>query len=246
MKFSIILPAYNEEDHIGESIEQVSRYLDSLELDYEIIIVDDGSKDETKRQASKYVLDGKIRIFGYDQNMGKGYAIRYGCMHSLGDYVFFMDSDLDIDTLNLAAYLRSIKDADLVIASKRHPRSNVDEPLIRRVLSLGLYFLIRLMTGVQVSDTQTGLKGFRSESLKKILPLLSVKKYAFDIEVLVVAQLLRMKIVELPVKVHLDASFGVRHIVQMALDLLGITYRLRVKHWYQNNLNNQATKTFLS
>ncbi len=242
MKVSVILPAYNEEDSIGEAVGSVSQRLESMGQDYEIIVVDDGSSDGTKSRASEYTLDKKIRVLGYDQNMGKGYALKYGAMCALGDFVFFMDSDLDIEASNLARYLKAVQDVDLVIASKRHPLSKVDEPLSRRVLSFSFNMLVRLLTGVQASDTQAGLKAFSSESMKKILPLLSVKKYAFDVELLVVARLLKMKVVELPVKIQLSAGFSIRSIARMAVDLLGIAYRLRIIHWYQRNINNQTPK----
>lgn len=244
-KVSVVMPAFNEEEVIGSSIRTTCEALDREHLDYDLIVVNDGSTDLTFKtvagEAAKY--GGRVRVVGYDPpNRGKGHALRCGAMYARGDYVVFMDSDLDIGSSNLVTYLKSFQDADLIIASKRHPRSRVEQPFSRRVLSLCFHFLVRLLTGVRVSDTQAGLKGFRSESLKKIIPLLSVKKYAFDVEVLVVARLLKMKIVELPVTVHMDAGFSVRHIARMVVDLLGITYRLRIKHWYQKNLNNQAAK----
>jgi hypothetical protein len=98
----------------------------------------------------------------------------------------------------------------------------------------------RILTGLDVSDTQSGLKAARSEALYKILPLLSVKRYAFDVEFLVVASLLGMKIKELPVDINLDSMFGMRKVVRMGVDLLGIVYRLRLIRWYQKNLQAQS------
>jgi hypothetical protein len=107
------------------------------------------------------------------------------------------------------------------------------------MLSIGFHNIARLLTGITVSDTQTGLKAFRRESLDRILPLLSVKRYAFDVEVLAVAQLLGMRVVEMPVNIRMDAHFKLKDVFRMVIDLLGIAYRLRITHWYKKNLNNR-------
>jgi len=237
-RVTVILPAYNESDNVGKMLQAMGKTLDGIAVSHEVILVDDGSTDDTRQKAIRTNVPG-LRVVWYNENIGKGYALKYGARFALGKFVFFMDSDLDIEPSNLVRYLKGVQDADLVIASKRHPRSKVEEPLMRRMLSLGFHILVRLLAGIRVSDTQAGLKAFRSESLRKILPLLTVKNYAFDVEVLTVAQLLKMRIVELPLTVHQGAHFEVKHIVRMAVDLLGITYRLRVKHWYQKNLNNR-------
>jgi hypothetical protein len=96
--------------------------------------------------------------------------------------------------------------------------------------------LERILTGVRATDTQAGLKAARSGALYRILPLLSVKKYAFDAELLSVASLLDLRIKELPVFIELKASFSIRKVFRMFIDLLGIAYRLRVSRWYQRNM----------
>ncbi len=244
-KVTVVMPAFNEEEIIDSSIRSTCETLEKECADYDLIVVNDGSTDSTFKvimeEAAKH--EGRVKILGYDYpNKGKGFALKYGAMFAEGDYVIFVDSDSEIEPSNLARYLNGLRNADIVIASKRHPQSRVEEPFSRVFLSLGFQSLVRLLTGVKVSDTQAGLKGFRVESLRRILPLLSVKKYAFDVEVLVVAQLLNMKVVELPVTIYLDANFKVRNIARMAIDLLGIAYRLRVKHWYQKNLYNKAAQ----
>jgi hypothetical protein len=94
------------------------------------------------------------------------------------------------------------------------------------------------VAGVRVSDTQSGFKAFRSEALAKAMSLVSVKHYAFDVELLAVAKLLKLRIVEVPVRIRLGSLFSARQVVRMLVDLLGITYRLRVIRWYQKNLYN--------
>jgi hypothetical protein len=109
----------------------------------------------------------------------------------------------------------------------------VEIPLIRRVLGHGFNVLVRLLTSVKLRDTQTGLKAIRRTALEDIFPRLTVKRYAFDVELLAVANLFGLKIVELPVRLKLDRMFSLREVWHMFVDLLGIAYRLRVKKWYQ-------------
>jgi hypothetical protein len=132
-------------------------------------------------------------------------------------------------------YVEALGSADFVIGSKRHPLSTVRTPAGRRFLSLGFNVLERILTGVKASDTQAGLKAARSTALYQVLPLLSVKRYAFDAELLAVASLFDFKIKELPVNIDLKATFSARQVFRMFIDLLGIAYRLRIRHWYQQN-----------
>jgi glycosyltransferase involved in cell wall biosynthesis len=236
-KISVVLPAYNEENQISETVRKVKSSLDG-NYEYEIIIVDDGSRDGTRNEALR-IADGRtVKVVAYDQNMGKGHAIKCGLKNATGDVLVFLDSDTEIDPRVLERYVLALNDAGLAIGSKRVAGSHVHVPFARRFLSFGFFVVMRLMTGLKVSDTQTGLKAGRKEALSKILPLLSVKRYAFDVEILVVAQLLHTKIVELPVDITLSARFSAKAVLRMWIDLMGITYRLRIKRWYQKNLLN--------
>jgi glycosyltransferase involved in cell wall biosynthesis len=242
-KISVIMPAYNEEGKIAECVAHARAHLESLACPYEIIIVDDGSTDGTRAEAIRVSDNPDVRVVGYDRNRGKGSAIKYGTKYVTGDLVVFMDSDAEVaPTFSkpdlVRQYVTLLRESDIALASKWHPDSEVSAPAMRRLLSHAFHVLVMLLTGVRVSDTQSGFKVFRREALDKIMSLISVKRYAFDVELLVAAKLLELRIVELPVRIHLGSSFSVRHILRMFVDLLGITYRLRVIHWYQKNLSN--------
>jgi len=112
----------------------------------------------------------------------------------------------------------------------------VDASLVRKLLSRGFNVLVRLLTGLRVCDTQCGIKAVRREAFEKIFRRLSVKRYAFDVELLVLAKLHGLTVVELPVKVTLKNRFSFREIWRMFLDLLSIAYRLRVKRWHQRGI----------
>lgn len=236
-KLSVIMPAFNEQDHIQDSIKRVMNVAQGLGLEYEVIIVDDGSKDLTRAVARNGTKDKRLKVVGYDKNKGKGYAIKHGFGHSIGDIVVFLDSDLDIDAGLLKQYVEILKDSDMVIASKRHPLSEVKVPFKRWFLSYAFHAIVKLLTGVKVTDTQSGLKAFRRTALQRMFKLVLVKKFAYDVELLCVASLLKLRIAEMPVKMTIGNGFSVRYIYRMVLDVLGIAYRLRVLMWYQRNLS---------
>jgi glycosyltransferase involved in cell wall biosynthesis len=236
------MPAYNEADNIRQSIAGTEKELESVTPDFEIIVVDDGSEDGTGA-AVESLANRRVRLVSYAQNKGKGFALKKGFNLATGGLSLFLDSDSEIHARDLSAYVKALGTADVAIGSKRHPLSVVRTPIIRRFLSLGFNILERLLTGVQASDTQAGLKAIRSSALYRILPLMSVKRYAFDAELLTVATLLNFEIVELPICVDLRVSFSARQLFRMLIDLLGIAYRLRVRRWYQKNSVN-LSKTY--
>lgn len=229
------MPAYNEANCIRQSISEVRKRFEAVSQDFEIIVVDDGSSDGTRKIAERF--SGKrFKIVGYDNNQGKGHAIKLGLYNATGEFAFLLDSDLEIHPKELVSYIEALGSADFVVGSKRHPLSTVRTPATRRFLSLGFNFLERFLTGVHATDTQCGLKAARSAALYQVLPLLSVKRYAFDAELLTVASLFGYTIKELPVDIDLKATFSVRQVFRMLIDLLGISYRLRLTKWYQKNM----------
>jgi len=238
-----LLPTYNEMDNIAAAVQSLLREVEASGIrSYEILVVDDGSTDGTRAEALRIADGNRIKVLGYSGNMGKGYATKYGVNKASGSIIVFLDSDLEIDSRLLPTYINALQHFDLVIASKRHPKSRVEAPILRRFLSYGFHILAKLLTGVTVSDTQSGLKAARTEVLKRIFSLLLVKKYAFDLELLVVAQLLDCRIQELPVEIKLGSQFGLREMVRMFVDTLGIAYRLRINGWYLANLRSERPR----
>jgi glycosyltransferase involved in cell wall biosynthesis len=234
VELSLVLPAYNEEDSIEVALDTLDRVVKDTRLRYEIVVVDDGSIDSTRVKAIKYAnRNGHVRVISYDKNVGKGYAVKKGFLKAVGDAVVFTDSDMEIDLEGVSRYVEALRFGDIVIASKWHPESLVKIPLIRRILGHGFNMLVRLLTGVKMKDTQTGLKAIRRKVFEDIFPRLAVKRYAFDVELLAVANLCGLKVVEMPVNVQMRALFSLREAWRMFVDLLGIAYRLKVIHWYK-------------
>jgi len=235
-QISFVLPAYNEGRHIKDALDKMDASVRSMGINYEIIVVDDGSKDETVKEAFGYSKhNDHVKVISYYQNIGKGHALKIGFFEAVGEIVAFIDSDLDIDPFQIKKYINVLDRGDLVIASKKHPQSNVEAPLLRKFLSSGFNTLVRLLTGLDLKDTQTGLKACKRKSLEKVFSVLAVKRFAFDVELLAVANLYGLKIVEMPVNIQLKkSSFSIKEISNMFIDLLGITYRLRVTKQYLN------------
>src|ERR1700694_4754943 len=189
IKLSVIVPAYREARHIHENLGKLLHELDRLGRPYEVIVVSDGNTDETAREAER-VVSPHIKVIEYNRNMGKGYALRCGVAHSSGELVTFIDADMQLDPRYIKRFIAVMEsfDSDAVVGSKRHPMSNVHYPAARRFQSLMYQLLIRTLFRVKVRDTQTGLKLFRRAVLEEGVPLLAIKRFAFDLELLVVGR----------------------------------------------------------
>lgn len=237
VELSFVIPAYNEEEYIEDTLWTLDEIVKDRKLPYEIVVVDDGSKDQTFVRASTYARrNGHVKVLSYPANAGKGHAVKTGFMQTTGDVVVFADGDMEIDLRTISRYIDALKHGDIVIASKWHPDSLVKMSLSRKVLSHGFHVLVRLLTGVQLRDTQAGLKAMRKSAFVNIFPRLAVKRYAFDVELLAVANLNGLRIVEMPTRLTVKEAFDLKELYRMFVDLLGISYRLRVIHWYKRPL----------
>ena len=237
IELSFVVPAYNEEESIETALGTLDGVVKDKRLPYEIVVVDDGSRDKTLSRAIKYASrNGHVKVLSYTQNEGKGYAVRTGFMQSKGDVVVFADSDMDIDLSTVSKYVDALEHGDIVVATKWHPDSRVDMPLIRRILSHGFNVLVTILTGANLKDTQVGLKVMKKSAFANIFPRLCVKRYAFDVELLAVASLYGLRIVQMPTQLRIRGAFRLKEIFKMFQDLLGIAYRLRVLHWYQRRI----------
>ncbi len=239
---SLIIPAYKQEGVIEKDLIYIKKVMDQLRYDYEMIVVVDGDVDKTMENAKK-VRSSKIMVTGYDHNHGKGYAIRYGMGKANGDIIGFIDSGMDLNPSGLSLLLEHFEwyDADIVIGSKRHPASKVNYPFDRKVISLLSQVFIRVLFGLNITDTQVGMKFFRRKVLEDVLPRLLVKKFAFDIEMLVVAYNLGYrKMFEAPIELKFNFENSLvsknlfREIFRTLLDTLAIFYRLYIRNYYSN------------
>jgi glycosyltransferase involved in cell wall biosynthesis len=238
-KISVVLPAYNEAEHIVRNLLETVSVLSKFEYDFEVIVVDDGSPDKTYLHAARLLASHpqRVRVVRYEENRGKGNALMAGTWFASGEYVVFLDADMDLHPVQIPTLLgvAEASGADVVVGSKMHPLSNVDYPKKRRLYSWGYYVLVRALFGLPVSDTQTGLKVFRREVLERVFPLMLVKRFAFDVEVLANAHRLGYQIVNAPVTLDFRRALGRlnwRNVFKMLRDTLAIFYRMKIIRYY--------------
>lgn len=241
-KLSLIVPAYNKDSEVFQSICSYVNELKHSNYDWEIVVVDDASRDKTLREAVRSKrFNGnthRIKIYSYNLNQGKGFALYYGFKRCSGDIVAFADSDLDLPSGNITSTLRifEAKHPDIAIGSKRHPNSLVKYPLTRRFLSRSYQMLIKLLFNMNISDTQVGMKIFKREVLEAAFPRIVIKRFAFDLELLVVAQSLGFRrIIECPIILNYNftSTINFRAIKQILIDTMAIFYRKFIINYYQ-------------
>lgn len=239
-KLSIVIPAYKEEKNIYQTIKDILEAQDVLDYDYEIIVVVDGSPDNTAKEAKRH-RSRKVKVYEYFPNHGKGYALKYGTRKASGEIITFTDAggDFDPKQFDKCVKLMEIFDADFVIGSKRHPASKVDYPFLRKIYSWVYHKMIRVLFGLNVTDTQAGLKFLKKKVAKNVVPRVLVKQYAFDLEMLVVAyQLGYRRIFEAPVELRFNrgvSGINFKSIRKMITDTFAIFYRARILNYYRKS-----------
>ena len=242
---SIVLPVYNLGSSIAENLESVAACLDGGGFRYELVPVDDGSADGSAEAirayaetfTSRHASRAACRPVLIAKNAGKGSALKAGFRASSGGYVLLLDGDLDIAPKMLPKFFDSMAQngSDIVIGSKRHPESSVQYPWHRRLASAIYFGLVRLVVGLPVTDTQTGMKLFCRQVLGDALDRMLVKTYAFDLELLSIAYERGAKVSEAPVEIRFGQKFGAlkpRTVREMMTDTLAVFYRLRILHYY--------------
>jgi glycosyltransferase involved in cell wall biosynthesis len=235
---SLVTPVHNGAAFIQDSVRTMLRALEQLERPFELIVVCDGSTDGTAELAHA-VGDPRVSVLRYTENQGKGVAVTCGLAHARGRLIGWLDSDRDIDPdviVEAARRFERTPEVDAVIGSKRHPDSRVHYPPIRRFYSAGFQLLVRMLFRVNVRDTQVGAKLFRREMVAAVVPLLLIKRYAYDLELLAVgAEFGFDRIEETPIQLNYRFSgsgISSEAVKRMFVDTLAIAYRIHFRHWY--------------
>ena len=201
---SIIVPAYNEATRIEKTLSSIARYIAHAQDHYEVIVVDDGSTDNTPSIAKSYApYISNLKVLVNKQNKGKGYSVRRGMLEATGDYRLFMDADNSIDISHLNEFMSAVQSGfDTVIGSIHiSDKSNVSEHngWYRRILGSCANMLIQTIAVRGIKDTQRGFKLFSARAADVIFPRQTIERFGFDIEVLLIARKFGFMIKELPV-----------------------------------------------
>ncbi len=206
---SIVMPLYNEGAQIAANVGQTLAALRMLGR-FELILVNDGSTDQSGAEIARLARDYPGEVTALDlPRSGKGEALRQGALRARGEFVVFLDADLDLPPEQILFFvaIQRVKKADAVIGSKMHPDSTVDYPFIRRVYSLGYFLLVKALFGLPVRDTQTGLKLVRRDLLLRALEQTECRGFTLDLELLARLVQLGAVMVEAPVVVRHSMKF---------------------------------------
>ena len=200
---SIVIPAYNEEIRLRSTLESLAFYTKKQNYKYEIIIVDDGSADNTASVANAFEGElPNLRVLSYPKNKGKGYAVKFGFVNSLGDLVLMADADGATPIEELERLLPYIeKGADIVIGSRAVKSEEVVLKTLphRKIMGRIFNFFVDLVLGLSLKDTQCGFKLFRRESSMNIFSKQTLDGFGFDVELLFLARQQNLKIEEVPI-----------------------------------------------
>jgi glycosyltransferase involved in cell wall biosynthesis len=229
LTIAVIIPACNEECIILDTLRRIRG------LFGEIIVVDDCSDDDMALRLC--LTHERVKFYRKSVRQGKGAAVKTGYkMLGASDYVAILDADLQVDPKDITTFLKymDLNDADAVIGNKRHPFSNVERPFSRRLVSACYRLMIRLLFGLPLQDTQCGFKLFRRAAFDRIMERVLCKRFAFDLELLVCARALGLRVADAPVQVRqVDGVGSVSwdSIVYTFIDTLAVWWRHR-RGWY--------------
>jgi dolichyl-phosphate beta-glucosyltransferase len=233
-ELSVVIPVYNEEARVPKTLQAALNYLKSMKISAEILIVDDGSKDQTlevvgafQRQATDKC---ELRILKHGVNRGKGAAVRTGALEARGEIVLYMDAD-NATPLSEFEKLKPAfqKGADVVIGSRAKDRKQVKvhQPFYREAMGRIFNLLVQVIATWGLWDTQCGFKAFSQKAARSIFPLQTIERFGFDVELLFIAKKRDFSILEVSVQWFDDPASKVhvlRDSIRMLLDLFAIRF----------------------
>ena len=237
---SVIIPAFNEEERLPDTVREVENFLSRQDYNYEVIIVNDGSTDNTADVVATLTTEYPGLMFiDYKVNMGKGYAVKQGMLAASGRIRLFMDADnsTTIDQFELMVPFFN-NGYDVVIGSRAVEGAviNIHQSRFRETLGKAFNYFARICSGISIKDTQAGFKAFTSESAKNIFTLQSINKWSFDLELLVLSNKFGYRIKEVPITWNNDFRSHVKliHVFNTILELLKIRYNLWTGFYSEN------------
>lgn len=244
---SVVIPAYNEAKRISETLLDIDKYLSKQDYSYEIIVVNDGSKDNTVEVVEKTKqLVKNLRIINNEQNHGKGWVVKQGMLEARSKYRIYVDADNAISIDQIESFWPHTKDYDVIIGSIEVKGAKVEEHAAwyRRFLGKISKYIIRIVAGLwEIHDTQRAFKLFPAKIAQDVFPRQTIYRWGFDIEILALAKKLGYKIKELPVTwVNPgESKVTLKSYLKTFIELLKIKYNLITDKY--GIKKNEITKT---
>ena len=229
---SIVIPAYNEVHRLEASIRALREYLGTVRWSHEIILVVERSGDGTLELARRLTeRHPEFTVIGHDTQRGKGFAVRSGMLRARGEIAFFMDADLSTPLPEVERFLARFESeppVDVLVGNRRHPHSAIlkRQNFVRRKMGQTFNAVLRAIGGIRLADTQCGFKAFRREAREAIFSRQKLDGFAFDVEVLMLAERLGFKVEDLPVQWSNADGSRVR-IVRDSFRMLVDAFRVR-------------------
>ncbi|MGC8878561.1 MAG: dolichyl-phosphate beta-glucosyltransferase [Anaerolineae bacterium] len=229
---SIIVPAYNEEKRLPESLPQIIRFVQQQPYKAEVIVVDDGSMDRTADIVRQFQSEAPFLTLHQVEHGGKGHAVKAGMLRARGEYLFLCDSDLSMPIEEVSKFLPpKLERYDVAIASREIAGARrYNEPAYRHLMGRVFNLIVRLFAVRGIQDTQAGFKCFRREAAMQIFPLQRIKGWGFDVECLFIARRRGMRIVEVPINWYYKERSQVRPLYDTWRMLMEVL-RVRVNDW---------------
>lgn len=201
--YSIVIPAYNESARLGSTLEKVLAYVHNQKWDAEVIMVNDGSRDNTAEIIRAFAAkDPILRLVENPGNRGKGYSVRNGMLNAKGQILLFSDADLSSPIEEAPKLLLALENgADIAIGSRwlRAETQTQRQPRHRQLFGRIFNLLLRITLGLKFKDTQCGFKAFKQSAARAIFPLQKIERWGFDPEILFLARKFGFKVQEIPV-----------------------------------------------
>jgi glycosyltransferase involved in cell wall biosynthesis len=229
---SIIIPAYNEQERLPASLDQLVEFATRQDYGIEVIVVNNNSSDQTSEIAAEYASRYEYIRTLDEPRQGKGAAVNTGIMAGKGDYLFVCDTDFSMPVEEISKFMPpALNSYDIAIASRELPESRrVDEPAYRHLMGRVFNFIVRVLAIPKIHDTQCGFKVFCREVADKVFPMQTIDGWAFDVEILFVAQRLGYSIVEVPITWHYMPQSRISPL-RDSINMLVEVIRVRLNGW---------------
>ena len=229
---SVIIPAYNESIRLSRTLPRVVEYLKKQSYPSEVILIDDGSQDETRQTAENYLQDIQHQVLVNPGNQGKGYSVKRGMLEAKGEYLLFSDADLSTPIEEVERFIQRLKSGyDVIVGSRGLPESNVEvtQNILRQSMGRIFNLLARLFSFNKIKDSQCGFKCFKRDVARDLFQRQIFKGFSFDAEIIYMAQKLGYRILEEPV-IWRNSPNSKVHMIGDSCCMMGDIMRIRWIH----------------